>query len=147
MSPLMTSLDLYDQFQSKFEKSFPNQPWTISIFEGSPANGLYSWCPDCVVASAHIQRFEKHKNRIKLVKFKVGTRKEWENKKDLNPFKARKPYLSDVPTAILFMRTVDVCRIVAPRESDLEMMCERTKIYEKQIRLGDWHPPLNSRRE
>jgi hypothetical protein len=146
MLHLMTSGDHYKQFRSELMTSFPNHSWTIAIFEGSPIKGLYSWCPDCIVASTHIRLFEKHQDRIRLVKFQVGTRKEWEDKTYLNPFKTKFPYLSDVPTAILFMRTLDVYRIVAPQESDLEVMCDRTKIYEKQIRLGEWHPLLRKQK-
>jgi hypothetical protein len=141
----LTAKDLFMQFRKSLT-SFEERSWNLAIFEGSPAEGLYSWCPDCIVASAHIQHFEKYQNQIKLLKFKVGTRKEWEAKIRLNPFRANFPFLSDVPTAILFRGKLDTCRIIAPRGADLEFMSERVKVFEEQIRSGDWHPPLRFRR-
>jgi hypothetical protein len=139
----ISALQLYKQFEDTTETGFSGRAWTIAIFEGSPSEGLYSWCPDCIVASAHIERFEKYQSDMNLLKFKVGTRKEWESKQVLNPFKTKYPYLSDVPTAILFLNKLDVFRVVAPREKDLTLMCERTKIYEEQISSNEWHPPIN----
>ena len=133
--------DLYKQFQKSLT-SFKERKWNLAIFEGSPVEGLYSWCPDCIVASAYIRRFEEYQHQIQLLKFKVGTRNEWESKTRLNPFRINFPFLSDVPTAILFMGKLDVCRIIAPREEDLEFMCARAKIFQEQISSEDWHPPL-----
>jgi hypothetical protein len=137
--------DLYKEFRKSLT-SFKERNWNLAIFEGSPAEGLYSWCPDCIVASAHIRRFEEYQDQIQLLKFKVGTRKEWESRSKLNPFRINFPFVSDVPTAILFMGKLDVCRIIAPREEDLEFMCARAKIFQEQITAGDWNPPLKFRR-
>ena len=141
----LTADDLYKQFRKSLT-SFEEEGWNLAIFEGSPAEGLYSWCPDCIVASAHFKHFEEYQDQIRLLKFKVGTRKEWESKTRLNPFRTNFPYLSDVPTAILFRGKLDTCRIIAPREADLEFMSARVKAYEEQIHSGDWHPPLKFRR-
>jgi hypothetical protein len=141
----LTSADLYAQFKDSIEH-FENGSWRIAIFEGSPEEGLYSWCPDCVVALPHIQSFERFAPKAKLMRFKVGSKDEWEASSGNNPFRFNFPYVSDVPTAILFMGKLDVYRVTAPREQDLRAMFERTKIYEDQIRSGDWHPPLRHKK-
>jgi hypothetical protein len=141
----LSSVDLYKQFR-KALGSFEDESWNLALFEGSPAEGLYSWCPDCIVASTHIRHFEEYQNKIKLLKFKVGTRKEWESQAHLNPFRRNFPFLSDVPTAILFRGKLDACRIIAPRETDLEFMNRRVETFQEQIASGDWHPPLRFRR-
>jgi hypothetical protein len=140
----LTSQGLYSQFVD-FHKNFKPGTWTIAMFEGSPANGLYSWCPDCIVASTHVRRFEERKlgsQDIKLQNFRVGSRIEWESKSKLNPFRIRFPFLSDVPTAILFFGKLDVIRIIAPQEIDLVQMMKRTRVYENQIKSQHWRPPL-----
>ncbi|HZW58446.1 MAG TPA: thioredoxin domain-containing protein [Nitrososphaerales archaeon] len=147
----LTSEDLYKQFQESLQ-SFKPGSWTLALFEGSPAGGLYSWCPDCVVASTHIRKIEAEENgnhlssrSARLLKFKVGSKREWESKRILNPFKANFPHLSDVPTAILFFGRLDVLRIIAPREADLRYMLGRTIVYEDQVKSKDWHPPVRYR--
>lgn len=143
----LTSLELYSQFCDSLQNFKPGS-WTLALFEGSPAEGLYSWCPDCVVMSTHVRNLERDQEKndkapsAKLLKFKVGSRREWESKRKLNPFKAGFPHLSDVPTAILFFGRLDVFRVIAPSEADLRYMLERTKVYEDQVRSQDWHPPV-----
>jgi uncharacterized protein DUF953 len=157
----LTSNDLYKQFEDSL-RSFKPRSWTLVVFEGSPAEGLYSWCPDCIVASTHLRKLEKEvgdstdnndnasrnsllPSEVKLLKFKVGSKKEWESESDPNLFKKNFPFLSDVPTAVLFFGRLDVMRMIAPRENDLQYIAERTKTYEDQIRSEDWHPPLKVR--
>ncbi len=140
----LTAQDLYREFQNSLS-SYAPKTWHLAVFEGSPEGGLYSWCPDCVVASTHIRRFEEYskESRVKLLKFKVGSKEEWESKTaDKNPFKQGFPFLSDVPTAVLFLGRLDVCRMIAPQESDLIYMCKRIELYEEQIESGQWHVPL-----
>jgi Thioredoxin domain-containing protein 17-like, thioredoxin domain len=140
----LTAEDLYRQFQNSVS-SFARDSWHLTVFEGSPEDGLYSWCPDCVVASTHIRHFEEYskESKVKLLKFKVGSKDEWESKtSDKNPFKQSFPLLQDVPTAILFLGKLDVCRVIAPQESDLIYMCQRIGLYEEQIESGQWHVPL-----
>jgi hypothetical protein len=125
-------------------KGFAPNSWNLAIFEGSPENGLYSWCPDCVVASSHIAKFESLQKsskgkKARLYKFHVGSRNEW--KSNENPFRKEFPHLSDLPTAILLRGGIDVLRMIAPREADLEMMVSRIGIYEEQIERGEWHVP------
>jgi hypothetical protein len=140
----LTADDLFQQFQDSLSSFAPNT-WYLAIFEGSPAEGLYSWCPDCVVASTHISHFEEEfkRSNVKLLKFKVGSKEEWESKSaQKNPFKQNFPYLSDVPTVILFLSRLDVCRVIAPQESDLNYLCKRIDAYVEQIESGQWHVPL-----
>jgi Eukaryotic protein of unknown function (DUF953) len=125
-------------------KDFAPNSWNLAIFEGSPENGLYSWCPDCIVASSHIAKFESLQKsskgaKAKLLKFHVGSRKEWNSKE--NVFRKEFPHLSDLPTSILFYGKIDVFRIIAPQATDLEMMISRIRIYEEQIDKGEWHVP------
>ena len=145
MEKKLSASDLHSQFENEIQ-SFEQKSWHIAIFEGSPSGNLYSWCPDCVVASTHVSNFEKYQDKVKLLKFKVGARREWESKTKLNPFKDKFPHLSDVPTAILFMGKLEVLRVVAPQESDLRYMCERVELYKRQIKEGKWHPPLRFRK-
>ncbi len=139
-----TAEDLYREFQKSLSSFDPNS-WHLTIFEGSPEGKLYSWCPDCVVASTHIRHFEEYskESKVKLLKFKVGSKDEWESKVSVkNPFKQSFPYLSDIPTAILFLGKLDVSRMIAPQESDLIYMCKRIDLYKGQIEAGQWHVPL-----
>ncbi len=133
------------QIFTKAWKGFAPISWNLAIFEGSPENGLYSWCPDCVVASSHIAKFESlqkssKSKKARLYKFHVGSRNEWKSKE--NPFRKEFPHLPDLPTAILFYGSIDVVRIIAPREPDLEMMISRIRTFEEQIEKGEWHPPM-----
>jgi Eukaryotic protein of unknown function (DUF953) len=140
----LNSDDLYQVFIKTWKK-LARKIWSLAIFEGSPENGEYSWCPDCVVARSHISNFESKQKRgmsaARFLKFHVGNRKEWESRKQVNPFRGKFPYLSDLPTAILFYGRTDVLRVIAPQESDLDAMISRIRLYEKQIKNGDWHPP------
>ena len=138
-----TAKDLYRQFQDSL-LSFRPGLWTLAVFEGSPTDGLYSWCPDCVVASAHLRTFRENvlSPNAMLLNFKVGSRKEWESKQGLNPFKKNFPFLSDIPMAVLFFGRLDVMRVIAPRVSDLRFMLKRARIYEEQVRSKYWHPPV-----
>jgi len=144
----LTVKDLYRIFQNALD-SFEPGSWHLAVFEGSPEGGLYSWCPDCIVASAHLQRFEKfnENGKAKLLKFKVGSREEWESHASgqKNPFKQNFPILTDIPTAILFLGKLDVFRIIAPQDKDLEYMLQRIKIYRNQIKSEEWHVPLRYR--
>jgi hypothetical protein len=142
----LTAKDLYRQFQDSL-LSFRPGSWTLGVFEGSPTDGLYSWCPDCVVASTHLRTFKESvlSPNAKLLNFKVGSRKEWESKQSLNPFKKNFPFLSDVPTVVLFFGRLDVMRIIAPRVSDLRFMLRRARTYEDQVRSKYWHPPVKFR--
>jgi hypothetical protein len=131
-------LDEYDKFEPK--------SWRVIIFEGSPENGLYSWCPDCIVARQYISDFEKrnrknHHNAIKIQKFHVGSRSEWESRRQINPFKKESPYLVDLPSVILYYGNIEVIRLIAPCPEDFQWITKRIKFYDKQIRDDVWHPP------
>ena len=145
MKTRLTALELHNQFK-EIVSNFKPSSWHLAIFEGSPIEGLYSWCPDCVVASTHVANFEKYQEKVQLLKFKVGSKREWESKTKLNPFKAKFPFLSDIPTAILFMGRLDVFRVIAPQETDLRIMCERIDAYNRQIETAQWHPPIRLRK-
>jgi len=137
--------DALYQIFIKTWKGFAPNSWNLAIFEGSPENGLYSWCPDCVVASSHIAKFESLQKsskgtKARLYKFRVGSRKEWKSKE--NPFRNEFPHLSDLPTAMLFYGKIDVLRIIALQEPDLEMMIARIRTFEEQIEKGEWRPPV-----
>jgi hypothetical protein len=137
--------DALHQIFNRAWKDFAPNSWNLAIFEGSPENGLYSWCPDCVVASTHIAKFEslqksRKGRKARLCKFHVGSRSEWKSEK--NPFRKEFPHLTDLPTAILLYGRIDVLRIIAPREPDLEMMISRIPTFEEQIEKGEWHPPI-----
>jgi uncharacterized protein DUF953 len=135
-----------EQLYRKFESVIKGQrrgSWVLGVFEGSPRSGAYSWCSDCVAASNAVASFfAEYKGEVKLIQFKVGTREEWEGKEHrANPFRANSPFLSDLPTAVLFYGRLDVARVIAPRKDDLLHLCRRASIYEKQIENGSWHPP------
>ncbi len=132
---------LYKDFNDSLSR-FETGRWAIAIFEGSPCEGQYSWCPDCNFAYDDMRRFAaRYKGPVKMFHFKVGLKEEWESMENHNPFRAKFPFLSDLPTAILFYGMTDVARVIAVREQDLEFLSERSRIYEKQIESGKWKPP------
>jgi hypothetical protein len=135
---ILSASDLYQQFLDVW-RGFRSKSWTLVLFEGSPEKGLYSWCPDCNVALIHLRNFREKNRNAKLLNFKVGSRKEWES--DENPFRKDFPNLEDLPTLVLFFGRMDMMRIVAPREADFEFVASRARIYEEQIKSGDWNPP------
>jgi hypothetical protein len=123
--------------------NFENRTWVLAVFEGSPTDKTYSWCPDCIPAADELRNFSaSYQGAVKLLQFKVGTKEEWEgNNQVFNPFRVKFPFLSDLPTAVLFRGRLDVARIIAPRTQDLLYLCERTRTYEEQVKNNSWHPP------
>ncbi len=146
MSETLSAEQSYRKFESAI-KSQRRGSWVLGVFEGSPRSAAYSWCSDCVAARDDVRSFfTDYKGGVKLVQFRVGSREEWEGKNHrANPFRARFPFLSDLPTAILFYGRLDVARVIAPRKDDLQHLCRRASIYEKQIENGSWHPPKDTR--
>jgi hypothetical protein len=137
----VSAASLYRQFKNSYS-AFEASKWYLAVFEGSPCEGMYSWCSDCNVAYPEISRFATSRpGNAKFLQFKVGTKEQWESKITMNPFRLRHPNISDLPTAILFRGKQDVARIVAPNEGDLRYLCQRAEIYETQIRSRAWHPP------
>jgi uncharacterized protein DUF953 len=135
-----------EQLYSKFDKALGTQdgsPWVLAIFEGSPQGPKYSWCSDCIAASGQVRDFlDGYRGMVKVVQFKVGSKLEWEGAGgDLNPFKAKFPHLSDLPTAILFYGRQDVARTIAPKKDDLLYLSHRADELESQIKDGSWLPP------
>jgi len=135
-----TQPQLYNIFLDKLS-SFHDDEWHLVMFEGSPADNSYSWCPDCIYALPHVKKFKAaYGGPVEFLQFKVGSREEWENEK-ANPFKISFPYLTDLPTAILFRGHIDTMRVIAVEQDDLLYLCERSLEYEKQIVSGAWSPP------
>jgi hypothetical protein len=136
---------IYDEFLSQLS-NFGDDKWYLVLFEGSPTEDAYSWCSDCVYASEGVKSFKSsYGGPVKLLQFKVGSREEW--KSPDNPFKASFPYLTDLPTAMLFRGQVDTMRAIGIQQRDLEYLCERSLEYENQIRSGAWSPPKLKRVE
>src|ERR1700752_3991107 len=97
----MTQRQLYDLFLDQLS-SFRDDRWHLVLFEGSPTNDAYSWCPDCVFALDDVKKFKaSYGGPVEFLQFKVGSREEWDNV-GANPFKTSFPYLTDLPTAMLF---------------------------------------------
>lgn len=118
------------------------ESWTLAIFEGSPTEDAYSWCSDCVAASGDLRIFlSEYRGQVKVIQFKVGSKKEWERRDAPSPFKAKFPHLVDLPTAILFHGRLDVARTIAPRKDDLLYLSQRADVLETQIKDGSWNPP------
>ncbi len=140
LSPLPAD-QLYEQFERTLQKSRIGD-WLLAVFEGSPSDGAYSWCDDCVAASGDLRTFAaSYVGPVKLLQFKVGTKEEWEGgNRSPNAFKSKFPFLSDIPTAILFNGHIDVARFIAPRKQDLEYLCGRAVRYEEQAKSNVWHP-------
>ncbi len=135
-----------DQLYRKFESAVLNKrdgAWTLAVFEGSPQNGEYSWCPDCVAVREDLMSFiAGYKGGVKVHQFKVGLKEEWEEgSQGGNPFKTKRPFLSDLPTAVLFYGGLDVARVSIPRMQDLQFLCQRAEAYVEQINDKAWSPP------
>jgi Eukaryotic protein of unknown function (DUF953) len=134
--------DLYAKFLKALANNRPGE-WVLAVFEGSPSEGVYSWCSDCVAASRDLSSFlREYTGDVKVSQFKVGTKDEWEdNVVSPSPFRVKFPFLSDLPTAILFNGKLDVARFIAPRKEDLQYLSNRATIYENQEASGSWNPP------
>jgi len=134
--------DLYARFLEALADNKPGD-WILAVFEGSPSEGVYSWCSDCVAASRDLSSFlAEYTGDVKVSQFKVGTKDEWEdNAIGSSPFKVKFPFLSDLPTAILFNGKLDVARFIAPRKEDLLYLSNRATTYENQKASGSWNPP------
>ena len=141
----VTTQDLYLKFEDATKKR-GREEWALALFEGSSSGMTYSWCSDCVAASGDLRSFlADYKGRVRTVQFKVGTQEEWEGPDGpSNPFKVRFPFLSDLPTAMLFHGRIDVARIVAPRKNDLLYLSERADIFDEQKKDGSWKPPKST---
>ena len=141
----VTTQDLYLKFEDA-TKNRGGEEWALAVFEGSPSGSTYSWCSDCVAASGDLRSFlADYKGRVRTAKFKVGTQEEWEGRDGpSNPFRVRFPFLSDLPTAVLFYGRIDVARIVAPRKNDLLYLSDRAVIFDEQKRDGSWKPPQST---
>ena len=137
----VTTRNLYVKFKDATNKR-GGEEWVLAVFEGPPSGDAYSWCSDCVAASGDLRSFlSDYKGRVRTVQFKVGTQDEWEGPDGAsNPFKRRFPFLSDLPTAILFHGWIDVARIIAPRKKDLLYLSERADIFDEQLKDGSWKP-------
>jgi hypothetical protein len=135
-----------EQLYRKFENAVGNRrnkEWTLGVFEGSPEGKAYSWCSDCIAARDDLRSFRAdYKGGVKIVQFEVGAREEWKGRRgDRNPFKAKSPFISDLPTAILFYGGLDVARVTAPRKEDFLYLCQRAEVYDSQIETNAWTPP------
>lgn len=131
--------EIYNTFLEQLSK-FSDSDWHIILFEGSPTENSYSWCSDCVFAQDGVKKFkESYGGPVKFLQFKVGSKEEWSALD--NPFKTRFPYLTDLPTAVLFRGQVDTMRVIAVTQKDLQYLGERSIEYENQIRSGAWIPP------
>ncbi len=135
-----------EELYAKFMEALANNEsgdWILAVFEGSPSKGMYSWCSDCVAASRDLSSFlEEFTGDVKVSQFKVGTKDEWEdNVIGPSPFRVKFPFLSDLPTAILFNGKLDVARFIAPRKEDLLYLSNRATTYENQKANGSWNPP------
>jgi hypothetical protein len=137
-----THEDLYAKFLEALANNKPGD-WILAVFEGSPAKGTYSWCSDCVAASRDLSSFlAEYTGDVKVSQFKIGTKDEWEeNVIGPSPFRVKFPFLSDLPTAILFYGKLDVARFIAPRKEDLLYLSNRATNYENQKANGSWSPP------
>ena len=135
-----TQQELYDLFLEKLSK-FREDQWHLVLFEGSPTDNAYSWCSDCIFALDHVKKFKaSYGGPVEFLQFKVGSKAEWDNVGS-NPFKTSFPYLTDLPTAMLFRGLIDTMRLIAVEQNDLLYLCERSFVYEKQIQSGAWSPP------
>jgi len=138
-----------ENLYAKFLQALANNKsgdWILAVFEGSPSEGMYSWCSDCVAASRDLNSFLKeYTGQVKVSQFKVGTKNEWKDSViGPSPFRAKFPFLSDLPTAILFNGELDVARFIAPRKEDLLYLSNRATTYENQKASGSWNPPKES---
>jgi len=142
VSKALSAENLYTKFLKALANNKPGD-WILAVFEGSPSEGLYSWCSDCVAASRDLSSFlREYTGDVKVSQFKVGTKDEWEdNAVGPSPFRVKFPFLSDLPTAILFNGKLDVARFIAPRKEDLLYLTNRATAYENQKASGSWNPP------
>jgi hypothetical protein len=146
----MSEVPNAEQLYRKFEGAVLNQKdgaWTLAVFEGSPQNGAYSWCSDCIAVKDDLRSFiTGYKGGVRVAQFKVGLKEEWEGEgSGLNPFKAKSPFLSDLPTAVLFYGGLDVARVSIPRLADLQFLSQRAEAYAEQIKNKSWSPPKRAR--
>jgi hypothetical protein len=136
----LTQPQLYEIFENKLS-SFREGSWHLILFEGSATANSYSWCSDCVFALDEVKKFmASYGGPVEFLQFKVGSKEEWDNA-ETNPFKKSFPYLTDLPTAILFRGQIDTMRVIAVEQKDLLYLCVRSLEYEKQIQSGAWNPP------
>jgi hypothetical protein len=136
---------LYNTFLDQLSR-FGQDEWNLVLFEGSPTENAYSWCSDCIFALEGVKKFQSsYGGPVKFFQFKVGSREEWIVPD--NPFKAKLPHLTDLPTAVLFRGQVDTMRVISVEQGDLLYMCERSQRYENQISVGAWSPPKLARVE
>jgi Eukaryotic protein of unknown function (DUF953) len=136
----LTQKQLYNIFTDQLS-TFRDDEWHLVLFEGSPTENSYSWCPDCIFALEQVKQFKSsYGGPVEFLQFKVGSREEWESEKT-NPFKTSFPYLTDLPTAVLFRGQIDAMRVIAVEQDDLLYLCKRSLTYEKQIKTGAWSPP------
>ena len=142
MEELITQERLYAKFEEAV-RQMRDRDWLLAMFEGSPTEEGYSWCSDCVAASEDLRSFmADHRGFVKVVQFKVGSKKEWKGGSDgSSPFKIKFPHLVDLPTAILFHGKLDVARTIAPRKDDLLYLSRRAESLEAQIKDRSWIPP------
>src|SRR5438094_10293906 len=94
-----------ENLYAKFLKALANNKsgdGILAVFEGSPSEGMYSWCSDCVAASRDLSSFlEEYTGEVQVSQFKGGTKNEWEdNVVGQSPFRVKFTVLSDCPTAI-----------------------------------------------
>jgi len=137
--------ELYNEFLDQLSR-FGVSEWHLILFEGSPTENSYSWCSDCVFALEGVKKFKaSYGGPVKFLQFKVGSEEEWSSQD--NPFKARFPNLTDLPTAMLFRGQVDTVRVISVQQKDLLYLCERSQEYENQIKSGAWSPPKIKRVE
>jgi hypothetical protein len=136
---------LYNTFLDQLSE-FREEEWHLVLFEGSPTENSYSWCSDCVFALEGVRKFKSsYGGPVEFLQFKVGSEDEWMSLD--NPFKSKFPYLTDLPTAVLFRGQIDTMRVMAVEQKDLLYLCERSQEYENQIRSGAWSPPKVKRVE
>jgi hypothetical protein len=144
MNETITAQDLYLKFEEATRK-WGGEQWVLAVFEGSPSATASSWCSDCVAAGDDLRSFlAGYKGRVRTVQFKVGTEQEWNGRDGSNPFKVRFPFLSDLPTAVLFYGRLDVARVVALTKNDLSYLSDRADVFEQQKQDGSWKPPKSA---
>src|SRR2546422_11382847 len=86
--------NLYAKFLQALANS-KSSDWILAVFEGSPSEGMYSWCSDCVAASRDLSSFlEEYTGDVKVDQFKVRTKNECEdNVIGLSAFMEKVPLL------------------------------------------------------
>jgi hypothetical protein len=141
----LTQRQIYNEFLGQLS-GFGDSEWYLVLFEGSPTENSYSWCSDCVFAQEGVKKFKSsYGGPVKFLQFKVGSKEEWVSPD--NPFKTKFPFLTDLPTAMLFRGQVDTMRAIGIQQNDLQYLCERSLEYENQIKTGAWSPPKIKRVE